>query len=406
LLLVVMADKYKILELLQKNLEIGTLEDHERAILEAWANKSEKNNQILHRWLSAKSVEDVLSEMYQVESAEAWKRMMDQIPPVPGYKPGYRIFSRLVAALILAIAGTLLSVFLLNQPFPATTEPGDGLPAPANGQAWLLAEGHGPIEVASFSPQGLQLRGFAVTTDPAKQVLYFSRALRIAKEPAFRLVCGSQRSIAACLPGGPEIYLNAGSVVSAEFPETGLPSVTVSGQIFVDLSADNAIQIAVNIPTIHGKSHANILLRQGAKVSICAYPEEKEASIQVLAGVVTLETRGVEVKQIPSGFEVSLAGPELLSSLQPARMPVQTSFSSLIEFHELPLSEALRRLSHWYGVQFAGADILRNTTVSGLFNGHEPLSKILPILQLGGQFSLTPAGNQYQISSLNIIQPS
>lgn len=194
------------------------------------------------------------------------------------------------------------------------------------------------------------------------------------------------------LPDHSIVYLNAGSTVSYTVPFEGdKRSISLSGEAYFKVTPDPERPFIVN--TFNGRLGIKVL---GTEFNIEAYPGDEMAYTTLVEGAVSILLKN----------EDGLITEHLLSPSQKATYSITNDslgiktvntmletgwMSGKVIFRDTPLPEVLRKLSHFYDVDFKVVDrVIETYFFTGTFNNRQ-LEHVLEYLKIssGIEYSFT-----------------
>lgn len=193
------------------------------------------------------------------------------------------------------------------------------------------------------------------------------------------------------LQDGTKVWLNAAS--SIRFPATFTGKerqVELSGEAYFDIAPDAKRPFVVKVNNMQVK----VL---GTKFNINAYPEENTIKTTLEEGSIKVESKNKEITVTP-GQQVRLTENGTMKLMTHADLEEAFAWKNgLFVFHEATLSEVMKKISRWYGVQveYANNQVSENH-FTGAIRRQVNLSEVLKMLELTG-------GARFRIEGRKII---
>ncbi|MDH6305452.1 transmembrane sensor [Parabacteroides sp. PF5-5] len=194
------------------------------------------------------------------------------------------------------------------------------------------------------------------------------------------------------LPDNSMVYLNAGSTVSYTIPfQDSKRAVSLSGEAYFKVTPDAERPFIVN--TFDNKMSVKVL---GTEFNVEAYSSDQTAYTTLVEGKVSIllqNENGVTTEHL---LKPSQKGTYNLKTnsfqVKDANTELETGWmNGKVIFKDTPLPEVLRKLSHFYDVEFQVTDkVIETYLFTGTFNNRQ-LGQVLEYLKIssGIEYSFT-----------------
>lgn len=188
------------------------------------------------------------------------------------------------------------------------------------------------------------------------------------------------------LPDGTVVYLNSGSTLSYPLPyNKNERRVELDGEAYFNVAhnPDQPFIVSVRDDRMRVKVH-------GTEFNVQAYEGERDVQTTLVSGSVDIEVmKNGQVSRMahlnPSDKAVYDMGKDKIS-ISPVNTEFETSWiNGCLVFKNMPLPEVLKKLSHFYNVEFEVMDPeLNSYRFTGTFNNRQ-LPQILDYLRISSR---------------------
>lgn len=198
------------------------------------------------------------------------------------------------------------------------------------------------------------------------------------------------KSIQVRLPDGTEVYANAGSHVS-------YPSAFRKDRREINIEGEAYLEVAHNakVPFIVKANGFDVRVL-GTKFNISAYPGERSASVVLVQGSVQIETAQQE-KTLLRPNELADITPEGTCTRQVDVSRYISWKDHFIMLDEERLSEVLKRLSTYYGVDIRCDAKVAGLSLSGKLNLNNSVEEVIGVLYKTAKLNYAKEGNGYRL---------
>jgi ferric-dicitrate binding protein FerR (iron transport regulator) len=240
-----------------------------------------------------------------------------------------------------------------------------------------------------------RMRGIAIATACSTGVLLLSPAIGyymsqtreatpqtvvVTSNPGMRTQFG--------LPDGTTVYLNSGSTFTYPMPyDKKERKVTLSGEAYFKVAHKEDQPFIVDV--LNGSLHVKV---RGTEFNIQAYENDEEINTTLLSGSVTLEytdRKGNTGRTLLAPSEKATYNPlTRYFNKTETNVQIETSWiEGKLIFRNTPISEVLKRLSHYYNVRFEIKNPgIENYHFTGTFINKQ-LSQVLDYLKISSKIN-------------------
>lgn len=204
------------------------------------------------------------------------------------------------------------------------------------------------------------------------------------------------------LPDGTNVWLNASSAIKFPTSFYGLKHRNVellSGEAYFEVKHDHTKPFIV-------KTGKQRLLVLGTHFNINSYSDQTSIKTTLLQGSVLVE--GISDEQIPTidrqsvilkpGQQSTFGVPIKVADVD---VEMITAWKEgVFIFNDTELSDILKQLSRWYGVEVGFENIPQGKYFNGIISRSEKLSKVLALLEMTSEIKFNVVNNKITLTNL------
>lgn len=194
------------------------------------------------------------------------------------------------------------------------------------------------------------------------------------------------------LSDGTKIYVNSGSkIIYPELFEGDKREVLVEGEVYLEVAANKKCPFIV-------KTRNFDIEVLGTAFNICAYREEKDASVVLVHGSVEVTTENKSKKQLKPNQLMSIHGNQ--ASISQVDVSEYISWKdNLLLMERKSLSQIFAKLERYYGCTISSSQEIASMSLSGKLDLHSSITNVMDNLCLLLSLDYTVNNNQEFIVS-------
>ncbi|OFY43856.1 MAG: hypothetical protein A2X18_13170 [Bacteroidetes bacterium GWF2_40_14] len=379
-----MKEPQKIADLIIKFLH-NNLDTEEKAILDEWLSKSEKNRLMFERIKNRDYIKEKLSTFNQIDPEHLWDKIIHRIPYQKRLLLNSRNWYRHAAAAIIFITGASVLLYNSYQHVKMTAQADilrnhDLLPG---GNRATLTLGDGTQIVLDSTRNGnLSKQGNTAILKIDNQLVYNSAKAKKSEQILYNTVTtprGGQYQIA--LPDGSLVWLNAASSITFPTAFKGKERrIKISGEVYLEVSK-LALSNKDKMPFIVELNGVEVRVL-GTRFNINAYEDEREVKVTLLEGSVNVKNLYVdEAKTIEPGEQAILGSSGNIDTKLVDIEEAVAWKNGYFQFENASLQSVMRQISRWYDVNVSYEGNPRKRQFGGKIKRDVNASEILKILE-------------------------
>lgn len=227
-------------------------------------------------------------------------------------------------------------------------------------------------------------------------ILIFTDTLSFGDEPVSQIVqrTGKAQQLHLELADGTQVWLNGESELTYPESFTGQDqrSVTLTGEAFFKVKASKSKPFMVSTGNMKVKA-------TGTAFNVMDYQDEPIARTVLMEGKVDVMSPDYQSSE---DFKTSLTNNQMLTydienkSFNKKNIDARQHASwreGELVFDNVPLSEVILRLEHWYGVDFHVSENLKRSNRYTMKLENDPIKEVLRILKMTTPMSYKIKGN-------------
>lgn len=218
--------------------------------------------------------------------------------------------------------------------------------------------------------------------------------------PSENIVCAAQRTYIVnngvkgkvCLPDSTLVCLNSGSVLELSDNFEYERRVTLKGEGYFDVKADKSSPFYINTPK------GVVIKVTGTEFNLCCYEDQQDVKLSLVSGSVEIRKGDETIYRMTEKEDVSISG-ESIHKYSTARTEEAVAWTKgKLVFDDTPMTEVIKRLERWYGVQISVEDMrIYNSSFTGEFHS-ESLVQVLELLNITSDIEYYMTDNRVKLS--------
>mgnify|MGYP005869996031 CR=1 FL=1 len=349
---------------------LGELSEERKRCFEAWLQESEDHRLLWEKFRQKGYFENTLSELHAVDAEGAYREFLRN-------RKRYRVRKLMKYAAIL-----LPFAFLMGWAARQAFRTNETVNLPVVEQIT-----HGKVKAQLFLSDGTKCNlgesdcqlneGQVNVVVSGGKLQYENKAGEAEEEMKYNVLVvprGGEYTLA--LSDGTIVNLNSGSELKYPVLFTGdTRTVRVSGEAYFEVAEDAAHPFIVETRGIEVK----VL---GTGFNVMAYPDDEESAVTLVHGKVGIQTDRQQLILQPDEQYVY----QLTTQQGTVRKVDASQYVSwregILNFDQMPLDELARKLGRWYDVEFFFAsEQLKQLKFSGAFKKYNDLYYVLNLIE-------------------------
>lgn len=194
------------------------------------------------------------------------------------------------------------------------------------------------------------------------------------------------------LPDSTMVYLNSGSVLEISDDFESQRRVTLNGEGYFDVKADKSSPFYILTPK------GVIVKVTGTEFNLCCYQDQGDVKLSLVSGSVEVQHGDDTIYKVTEKEEITIfQGNVLKSATDKTEESVAWTKGKLV-FDDTPMTEVIRRLERWYGVEISVEDMrIYNSSFTGEFHS-ESLAQILELINITSDIKYHINDNKVKLS--------
>jgi ferric-dicitrate binding protein FerR (iron transport regulator) len=371
----------RIAVLIGKHLKQELSEEESRE-LNAWLGESGDHREIFEQLTDAEYLERAVREKYRTRSVDVTREKLNRLIETDGQltvnRKFHRIWPRLAVAAAVLCLLAVSSVYILRknkqtgtEVVKAKNEKQDILPG-VNKATLTLADGRS-IVLDSLNTGQLVQQGSTNVSNDNGQLVYSTQSGVAQGEVLWNtLSTGRGQTYPLILGDGSRITLNSESSISFPVAFAGdLRQVKVTGEVFFQVAHDASKPFEV-------KARDMMLQVLGTTFNVNAYSDEDAVKATLVEGSIKVR-KGIQQKIIKPGQQAQV----LANDIKVTQVDVNRIIAwkkGFFSFKEDKLSEAMKSIAGWYGVEVIYEGNAANVEITGGIPRSSNISELIKML--------------------------
>lgn len=326
---------------------------------------------------------------------EIGQRIWNELPLRPRKSAFFRLWPRLVAAMVLLVAGTFFVLeYGVNKRKSTNVYVNDI--APGKNRAVLTLDNGKTIDL-NDSKKGIVIDLHGFNYEDGSAVALDSNSARQARLLNLSTPLGGTYQV--ILPDGSKVWLNAGSKLSfpASFEQAKTRRVELIGEAYFEIKKQYNSLTKQRLPflVISGKQEVAVL---GTHFNVDCYDDEQAIRTTLLEGSVSVSVAsGQSVLLKPN--QQSIWGKQHFAVQQVDAEEIASWKDGYFRFNDEALESVMQKVARWYDVNVVFTDnTLKTEVYAALTTRFANVSRLLDKLEQTGAAKFRIAGRTITVS--------